>query len=102
MLHKQESNLWSIQEDDPISFRYISEKGLEYWSRRLTVVDFDPNIEPRPNEILISNCRECAYFQICHSYFKWPDNGYDCSGILTIFEALNNACLELKNDLAGT
>ena len=100
------ASLWAIQEEDPAQFRYVTDEGRQILSRRLAALDpagdYDTFLERFMAELLEqkAECGDCEYLGICGGYFKWPDRGYACEGIKSLFREIRSAAEELKRDNA--
>lgn len=100
---QEPATLWSIQEEDPDQFCFVSDEGHETVSPRFAGIDprGDTNdaeaAEGGPHIAL--ECDQCAFVDRCGGYFKWPDRSFSCDGVKTIFGTLNDAAAELRNDL---
>jgi hypothetical protein len=104
---KKSPNLWSVQEEDPEQFRFISNEGVETVSRRFGEIgwqELKPILAAQRTESTLSEnteCDGCEFLETCGGYFKWPNKEYDCKGVKTLFSRLNFAAEELRNDLAS-
>ncbi len=99
--------IWSIQEDDPAEYRYVTERGEEGLSERFAGLPLsgDPSvfIVGYTNELLAdeSACAACEFVDICCGYFKWPRREFRCDGVQSIFAAVREAARELEEDVAS-
>jgi hypothetical protein len=99
--------LWSIQEEDPLHVRYISDEGRETLSRRFAESDLKGDLTTfvtRFTEALLAEKAECSGCEVlahCSGYFKWPRREYGCDGVRTLFRTLKSAAEELRGDLAA-
>jgi hypothetical protein len=99
--------LWSIQEEDPLHVRYITDEGIETLSRRFADSDLKGDVTTfvtRFTEALLAEkaeCGGCEALAHCSGYFKWPDREYRCDGVKTLFRTLKSAAEELRGDLAA-
>ncbi|MEI6260096.1 MAG: hypothetical protein WCR46_09340 [Deltaproteobacteria bacterium] len=99
--------LWAIQEEDPAHFRYITDLGVETLSRRLAGVESKYGvasfIREFTEELLIEKqeCGDCAFFENCAGYFKWPRIEYRCDGVKALFQTLRAAAEELRADIVS-
>jgi hypothetical protein len=84
--HQHPVTLWTIQEEDPTVFRYITAQGEEALMGRLTDS---------------AECHRCEFFAYCGGYFKWPRPEFSCDGVKTLFRTLQAAAAELRRDLAA-
>lgn len=99
--------LWSIQEEDPLHVRYLTDEGKETLSRRFADSDLKGDLTTfvtRFTESLLAEKAECGSCEVlahCSGYFKWPDRDYRCDGVKTLFRTLRSAAEELRGDLAA-
>jgi hypothetical protein len=105
LYHQEPSSLWFIQEEDPAQFRFITDEGEEMVSQRFPG-DYlkekagaiaGKQAVARLNEK--SECDTCEFFAFCGGYFKWPDKGFSCEGVKTLFGTIKGAAAELRDDL---
>lgn len=92
--HGQAINLWSVQEEDPLLFRYVDNEGRESFPGRLAGCDTLAN-NPADHQ----DCRNCLYLARCWGFFKWPDHDYDCGGIKDVFARIEAAAIQLRYDI---
>ena len=99
--------LWTVQEEDPACFCYIADDGEETLSRRFAVSTVNPDIAQFPDrfkqELLAAGgeCSECEFLENCSGYFKWPKPEYQCDGVKSLFQTLQDAAHQLKKDLGA-
>jgi hypothetical protein len=107
-LQHNDNTLWTIQEEDPAKFRYVTSQGQEiisprflearaYPGKRLDtfVSDFQRSLFSERRE-----CANCEFAEHCMGYFKWPNKDYICAaGVKDLFVRLKSAASELKKDL---
>jgi len=99
--------LWAIQEEDPDLFRYVTDLGEETLSRRFSGVELKYGVASFIKEFtaaLLSEkqeCGNCAFYESCAGYFKWPRREYRCDGVKALFRTLQTAAEELRADLAA-
>jgi hypothetical protein len=102
-VHDTPADLWTVLDEDPAVFRYISDSGAESFAPRLSGAGGDADgFVQRWLQALIESageCRDCAYREVCRGYFKWPQQDYDCSGVKQLFATLHSAAGELKQAL---
>ena len=107
LVHQRPASLWTIQEEDPAAFRYVTDAGEETLPGRLAGASApgDPGVflTTWREELLTaqSECADCPFFDQCGGYFKWPDCAYPCAGVKTLFHTLHEAAAELRRDLAA-
>lgn len=106
MHHSEQTSLWEIQEDDPATLRYVTEDGKETIARRLgsgrTVDDPETFVANLQNSLFADRveCYDCQYFKNCGGYFKWPSKTYRCDGVKTLFNTLDEAAQEMRDEIA--
>ena len=107
LYHRKPVSLWAIQEEDPALIRYVDEEGGERLPGKLATADVDAEpagfVERWGNTLLgeCAECAECPFFAPCRGYFKWPRRDYDCAGVKTLFDTLQQAADELRGDLGA-
>lgn len=105
--HQEPVALWTIQEEDPASFRYVTESGEETLSRRFAETqvkgDIDGFVETFSQELLDEKqeCQGCEFFEPCTGYFKWPNKEFSCHGVKRLFRTLKEAAGDLRQELAN-
>jgi hypothetical protein len=105
-IEEEPLNLWTIQEEDPALFRYITDHGDETISPRFTAANVGQNpssfLETLITELLIKEgeCTACEFLNSCYGYFKWPHKDYACDGVKTLLETMKHTAHELKQDMA--
>ena len=100
--HEKPVSLLTIQEEDPMHFRYITEQGEEAISERFAALGMTGGAAiatflqevPEARE----GCPDCEFLLHCRGYFKWPQKDYPCELVIRIFRILKNAAGELKKD----
>jgi hypothetical protein len=103
--HDQPVSMWELAEEDPDQLRYVTDDGEETISPRFAGAGIGSAlgefIERLGQEMLSEKreCLDCAFFNRCGGYFKWPDRTYDCQGVKTLFGEMKGAAGELKSDL---
>jgi hypothetical protein len=106
-IEKEPLNLWTIQEEDPALFRYITGRGEETISPRFADADVgqDPFsfFETFITELLVEKgeCTTCEFLKTCYGYFKWPRKDYACEGFKALLKTVKKTADELKQDLAA-
>jgi hypothetical protein len=104
---KQRSNLWSVQEEDPEQFRFVTNEGVETVSPRFGKTDWEDLkliLAARQMPFTLTEeteCDNCEFLETCGGYFKWPNKQFDCQGVKTLFSRLDLAAEELRNDLVS-
>lgn len=106
MYHSEQSSLWDVQEENPASIRYVTEDGRETIARRLgsgrITGDLDTFIAELETKLLgdRDECYGCRYFKNCGGYFKWPSKSYRCDGVKTLFNTLDDAAQEMRDQIS--
>ena len=104
--------LWSIQEEHPAEFCFVTDQGEERFGGKLfnpagneTVDHFFDQLD-RLIEQGEGECSQCDYFPLCGGYFKWPRIDYRCDGdgdgdggVKRLFDQLRGTAQELYEDL---
>jgi hypothetical protein len=100
--------LWAIQEEDPRHYRYVTDEAQETISRRFLGADLGGHhLATFPRDFareLLAEGRECARCEFqprCAGYFKWPRRDYDCAGVRGLFQVLQEAAEQLRDDVAA-
>src|SRR5262245_16325600 len=99
-------SLWAVAEEDPAILRYITDDGGETIAKRFGGERLDQDLGdfvPRYGQQLRSErgeCYDCEFFNRCGGYFKWPDKSYKCDGVKKLFQTLQSAAAEIRQDLA--
>jgi hypothetical protein len=105
--HGGAGTLWSILEEDPAGFRYVTDEGHEVVSGRFVDGEMGQDAERFIEELRKrrmaegSECRGCEFLDVCRGYFKRPREEYCCDGVKRIFRALEEAAAALKADVGG-
>ncbi len=103
--HGEGITLWSVQEEDPMVIRYVTDEGEETISPRLEGItfgaDYDSVVAEYQRALLAEKgeCEGCEFWDICGGYFKWPDKQYHCDGVKSLFRTLKEAAGELQREL---
>jgi hypothetical protein len=92
LYHGRPSTLWDLEERNTSIVAYIDDLGSE------TEV---PVPEKFGTELLAAHaeCEGCELFGHCSGYFKWPERGYSCAGIRSLFATISEAAGELRRDM---
>ncbi len=115
------ATLWDIQEENPVYIRYVTEDGDETIARRFTgesrlaqpaSVWFGTTRAAKAANLAFfvtdlqeklfherAECVGCKFFEHCGGYFKWPQQEYDCVDIKPLLRSLQDAAVELQEDL---
>jgi len=94
--HDQPVSLWSIQEEDPLLFRFVDADGKEFFPGRLAGCDTLPE-----GPAAHPDCLTCNYLGPCAGYFKWPDHAYNCEGVRHLLACIEDAARQLRDDIAA-
>lgn len=104
--HEKTVCLPTIQEEDPMYFRYITDEGEEAISERFAAQGIIGEAATTEAMLKLSEeseaCPDCEFFPHCRGYFKWPRMDYSCEGVKKIFQTLKKAAGELKKDSAAS
>jgi hypothetical protein len=92
LYHGGPSTLWDLEERNPSIVAYIDDHG-----REIEV----PVPEKFGTELLAAHaeCEGCELFGHCSGYFKWPESGYSCAGVRSLFATISEAASELRRDM---
>jgi hypothetical protein len=104
--HDVPLSLWDIQEEDPATFRHITDDGRETPVGRLAGIPLAELLtaDGACNTEYLSahaECGRCPHRPSCGGYFKWPDPTYSCKGIKGVFARIQAAAQDLKGDIAA-
>jgi len=105
--HQDPVNLWTIQEEDPSLFRYITDRGEETMPGRLAGVSVNRGFTTFVRELRDGlaaeecECSGCEFLMYCMGYFKWPDREYRCDTVKALLHTLLSAAGELRSDIAS-
>jgi hypothetical protein len=103
-VENETSSLWTIQEDHPSRYRYVTDAGdVDYLRAPDGWSDTDASVLERLQGSLGSEeleCHHCDFLERCEGYLKCPDAQYSCAGIKSIFRTIAQAGDDLKQDLA--
>ena len=97
-------DLWMILEQDPNEFPRHDKDGVPLSPDGVTT-PLLPNFVEEHTKALArsgSECENCRWNELCRGYFKLPDPGYSCKGIIKVFEALKNASDQMTTDLTAS
>lgn len=105
--HRNPVTLWAIQEEEPLLFRYVSDRGNEMNCGRLAERETDNEFSVFSRELQDEiasgqgECAGCEFLMNCLGYFKWPRREYRCDGVKTLMCTLKEAADELRRDVAS-
>ena len=100
-------NLWTIQEEDPALFRYITGRGEETIFPRLVGADVGETPPFFPKTFIIKllvekgECNTCKFLNACYGYFKWPQKEYACENVKALLRTVKKAAHDLRQDMAA-
>ena len=100
-------NLWTIQEEDPALFRYITDRGEETIFPRLAGAEVGQkppfSLETFIMKLLVEggDCNTCKFLNPCYGYFKWPRKDYACEGVKALLKTVKMAAHDLRQDMAA-
>jgi hypothetical protein len=106
-IEEEPLNLWTIQEEDPALFRYITDQGEETISLRFAAADMGQNPSSFLDTLITKHlvekgeCTTCEFLNTCYGYFKWPRKDYACDGVKALLKTVKHAAQELKQDIAA-
>jgi len=106
-IEEESLNLWTIQEEDPALFCYITDQGEETISPRFAAADVGQNpssfLETFITKLMVEKgeCTACEFLTTCYGYFKWPFKDYACDGVKALLKTVKHAAYELRQDIAA-
>ena len=101
-------NLWTVCEENPLQYRYITDQGRETISARFTDIKLPDDLNVFENTFIkrlrdeAPECNSCEFLANCDAYFKWPDREFRCNGVKMLFRMLQETAAELKRDYAAS
>jgi len=104
----QPLNLWSVLEENPLQYRYITDQGQETISARFADIEVPDNLDTFQETFIkrllneAPECRDCEFLANCDAYFKWPNREFQCGDVKMLFRTLRDAAAELKRDYAAS
>jgi len=105
--HGHPTTMWTIQEEDPEFYRYVTDEGKVVVSRHVPHVPCEGQhidfLEQIKIDLLLEKgeCSICPFFTECHGYFRYVNRKRTCEVVKKIFHALRDTAEELKRDMAG-
>lgn len=105
--HQDPVTLWTIQEEDPSLFRFITDRGEETMPGRLTGVKATQEFVTFMSQLRHGletekgECAGCEFLMQCMGYFKWPRREYRCHMVKALMLTLHSAAQELRADMAS-
>jgi hypothetical protein len=99
--------IWTIQEEDPLYTRYITDQKEETISRRFVGTPMKSRLNSFITEFKgelaaeRSECCGCKFLDNCSGYFKWPRQEYRCDGMRDILKTLKEAAEDLRKDVSS-
>lgn len=104
--HEKAVYLPTIQEEDPMAFRYITHEGEAAISERFAADGIIGEAATADAMCKLSEkseeCFDCDCFPFCRGYFKWPRPEYSCEGVKKIFQTLKRAAGDLEKHYAAS
>ncbi|MDM8556830.1 hypothetical protein QUF75_19055 [Desulfococcaceae bacterium HSG7] len=101
-------NLWTVCEENPFQYRYITDQGRETISARFTDTELPDDLNTFDKTFIkrlcdeASECLNCEFFANCEAYFKWPNRDFSCADVKMLLRTLQEAAAELKRDYAAS
>ncbi len=101
-------NLWTVCEENPLQYRYITDQGRETLSARFTDTELPDDLNTFDKTFIkrlceeTPECRGCEFLANCDAYFKWPNREFQCDGVKMLFQILKETAAELKRDYAAS
>lgn len=95
--------IWEIQDEDPRTWRYVTDDGTVVLSKRLSrlpelsvlrSMDGIKALVPTWN----AQCVSCRFLAHCQGYFKLPDTTYQCREIISLLRLIEEAAEDLRKD----
>jgi hypothetical protein len=106
--HGHPSTMWTIQEEDPEFYRYVTDDGKIVVSRHVPHVPAEGQdvdfLQQVKLDLLLEKgeCSTCAFFAACHGYFRYFNRKVTCDLVKKIFHTLKDTAEELKKDMADS
>ena len=105
--HQDPVTLWTIQEEDPSLFRFITDRGEVPMPGRLAGLEANQGLYAFLHELRDAlaadegECAGCGFLMHCMGYFKWPCKEYRCDVVKALMHTLQDAAEELRGDMAS-
>jgi hypothetical protein len=95
-------DLWMILEQDPNEFPKLDPEGNPLAPEGVTGPVPENFVEAHATKLITTGaeCTNCRWEKLCRGYFKLPDPGYSCKGMVKVFDRLKEAADEMSADLA--
>ena len=99
-------NMWTVLEENPLQYRYITDQGRETLSARFADIELPDDLNAfevtmiKPLREEVPECRNCEFLANCDTYFKWPNREFRCDGVKMLLRTLKDVAAELKRDYA--
>ena len=100
----EQRTLWEIQDEDPAKILYVTDDDRASLSRRLACLSTEEAsgefLMKRRRKLMLEQgeCSRCEFFGNCIGYFKLPNEGFGCSGVIRLLRLIKEASLELRED----
>jgi hypothetical protein len=101
-------NLWTVCEENPFQYRYVTDQGRETISARFTDTELPDDLNTFDKTFIkrlceeAPECRNCEFLANCEAYFKWPNRDFPCDDVKMLLRTLQEAAAELKRDYAAS
>lgn len=95
------TDLWATLEQDPAVFPHLADDGVPVLPAErpgVTAAGFVDDHMRRMEEEK-AECLSCRWRDFCCGYFKLPDPGYACAGIIGLLDGLAEAAREINAEL---
>ena len=95
------TDLWLALEQDPAVFPHLDEAGKPLLPADRPGVTADTFVKDHVGRLERDNseCVTCAWSDFCRGYFKLPDPGYSCEGIIKALDQLGAAASEIAAEI---
>ena len=97
------ADLWVTLEQDPAVFQHLDASGVPVLPADragVTAAGFvDDHLRRLGHEK--AECVSCRWLDFCRGYFKLPEPGYSCAGIVHVFDSINRSAREMDSELAA-
>ncbi len=101
-------NMWTVCEENPLQYRYITDQGQETISARFTGIKLPEDLNAFKDTFIkrlrdeAPECNNCEFLANCDAYFKWPNREFRCDGVRMLFKMLQETAAELKRDYVAS
>lgn len=95
--------IWEIQDEDPGTWRYLTDEGSVVLSKRLEELPELSSVSSMADVRALvptwnAQCLSCDFLTHCQGYFKLPDKTYQCREIITLLRLIEEAAQDLRKD----